>query len=261
MFNILETPSFPIHYGFSPDLDFCIWTLEVDGLQVFPFDKHLEGNGVLRAKGMNAQSWQDWVRKIVLLSDQRLNWHVEDIEGKVSQQLAAHQKGAAVAATRYPHLHFPAIDDIRAGTYRYLTWQEEQYQLAAAAARQVVREPASLERLPGRCVDLWNGDPNVGKRLKELWQQYYPGGFRQRERAWGGEVLTSGEPRSLWHVLQPYREQLEALELYLVAYPEPAAYLVPPASAIFSVTNRPDGSDAFFEGVIQVVVELAALPK
>ncbi len=48
-------------------VDFCIWVLGVDGLQVTPFDQHPNGDGSLRAIGLNAVSWQSWLIRVVNL--------------------------------------------------------------------------------------------------------------------------------------------------------------------------------------------------
>lgn len=69
--------------GFNLRVDFCIWVLELDGLQVSPFNRHRDGSGNLRARGMNSDSWQSWVRRIVLLLDQRLHWHIEDLQASI----------------------------------------------------------------------------------------------------------------------------------------------------------------------------------
>ncbi len=53
--------------GFDMMVDFCIWVLEVDGLHVPPFDQHPEGDGSLRAAGLDAQGWQSWLMRVVNL--------------------------------------------------------------------------------------------------------------------------------------------------------------------------------------------------
>jgi len=53
--------------GFDMMVDFCIWVLEVDGLHVPPFDQHPEGDGSLRATGLDAQGWQSWLMRVVNL--------------------------------------------------------------------------------------------------------------------------------------------------------------------------------------------------
>ncbi len=54
-------------HGFNMMVDFCIWVLEVDGLQVSPFDQHSEGDGSLRAVGLDALQWQSWLIRVVSL--------------------------------------------------------------------------------------------------------------------------------------------------------------------------------------------------
>lgn len=46
--------------GFDMGVDFCVWLLGWDGLRVPPFDQHPDGNGELRALGVNARSWSNW---------------------------------------------------------------------------------------------------------------------------------------------------------------------------------------------------------
>lgn len=43
---------------------FCVYALLVDGLRVPPFDRHPDGDGRLRAAGMDAPGWRDWLRAI-----------------------------------------------------------------------------------------------------------------------------------------------------------------------------------------------------
>jgi len=41
-------------------LNFCLWVLQTDGLRVPPFDRHPDGDGTLRAEGMDEHSWKVW---------------------------------------------------------------------------------------------------------------------------------------------------------------------------------------------------------
>ncbi len=52
------------HWGFNTCIDFCVWALEVDGLHVPPFDRHAEGNRVLRRVGLTAEAWRAWMESI-----------------------------------------------------------------------------------------------------------------------------------------------------------------------------------------------------
>jgi hypothetical protein len=46
-------------------VDFCISALRRDGLRVAPFDQHPEGDGSLRANGLDAESWRTWLTSVV----------------------------------------------------------------------------------------------------------------------------------------------------------------------------------------------------
>jgi len=58
----MNTPGYTWHVSLGPDqwLDFCVWTLERDGLRVAPFERHADGDGSLRAAGMTPQAWRAW---------------------------------------------------------------------------------------------------------------------------------------------------------------------------------------------------------
>jgi hypothetical protein len=50
--------------AFEP-LDFCVRTLVLDGLRVPPFDRHRDGDGALRAAGLNPPAWREWVEAVI----------------------------------------------------------------------------------------------------------------------------------------------------------------------------------------------------
>jgi hypothetical protein len=49
----------------SPPISFCVHALVQDGLRVPPFDRHPEGDGTLRARGLDAHTWDSWVSAVV----------------------------------------------------------------------------------------------------------------------------------------------------------------------------------------------------
>lgn len=57
--------------GFNIMVDFCIWTLEVDGLHVSPFDQHPDGDGSIRAAGLDAGDWQSWLLRVINLQKEQ----------------------------------------------------------------------------------------------------------------------------------------------------------------------------------------------
>ncbi|GCF07526.1 hypothetical protein [Dictyobacter arantiisoli] len=64
-------PSWTYSSGFNAAIDFCIWILEIDGIHIPPFDLHPEGNGSLRAKGLDTNNWRAWFARVVTSQDQR----------------------------------------------------------------------------------------------------------------------------------------------------------------------------------------------
>lgn len=230
MHNLMsQEPPWALKESFSPEIDFCIWVLEVDGLRVPPFDRHAEGDGSLRARSMNAEDWQSWVTRIVLLLDQRLLWHIEDQQSSVASSLK-----------------------------KLKAWQEQQYQQAATAVRQIYGESHPPNIWISNPSDIWDGEPSVGELLRELWSRYQSV-FGERENNWSEQLVQAPGSQRLYDALIPYQTRIASLALYLVAYPEPVEYLVPPVSAILSVNNERSGSDTFKERVVHAAEGLAVV--
>jgi len=49
----------------SGPVTFAVWALLDDGLRVEPFAEHAEGNGSLRAAGLDADTWHAWLMELV----------------------------------------------------------------------------------------------------------------------------------------------------------------------------------------------------
>jgi len=77
--------------SFDVNLDFCVWTLEVDGLQVAPFVQHRYGHGLLRAAGMGETEWRRWFRRVFSANEAR-------------ERLTGMERGRNLAATLAPKL-------------------------------------------------------------------------------------------------------------------------------------------------------------
>lgn len=206
MFHLETIDPWFLRYDFNMPIDFCIWTLETDGLRVSPFDQHHEGDGSLRAAGLDAQGWRAWLTEVVQLQyqvehafQQQLRvWHAE-VRRHYQQSSQVHQSFTP------PHLPPPNISPM---------------QIAEAH-----NPPAA-----------WTGNAEGGKRLEELWEHYKP--ISNERKAWrwgnaGGDQAT----KRLWDDLQPYHTQLETLLIHFVAYPLEVDSLVPPVSVIMTIVN------------------------
>jgi hypothetical protein len=49
----------------SPPLDFCVRALRRDGLTLAPFDRHVDGDGSLRERGLDPETWRAWVGAVM----------------------------------------------------------------------------------------------------------------------------------------------------------------------------------------------------
>ena len=131
MFDLMSNKlKWALHLGFSSTVDFCVWVLERDGLQVHPFDRHPDGNRELREIGMTVELWQSWLKKIVLLMDSRLSWHIEDPEAKKQNMVADFERADLKIRAENPTLNYAPSDRLAldASIDKYFLWQEQQYQ-------------------------------------------------------------------------------------------------------------------------------------
>lgn len=234
---------YQLNHGFSKRVDFCIWVLEIDGLQIPPFNFHSDGNGLLRSQGMDGESWQSWVKNIVIKMDNRLSWQVQDIQSAITNNLQELRHFFALPNQSYwqgyPDIK-QALDnwqseeqdnlnELRSSLEKYHIWKNQQYEKAVAQLEQL---PAEVRQISSHAPppEFWCGKPQVKEQLRELWQSYSAIISRQQFDA------PTGKKNTLLQQLKPFLKHLGVLDIYVVCYPEVVEYLVPPVSAILSVS-------------------------
>ncbi|GAQ00062.1 hypothetical protein [Leptolyngbya sp. NIES-2104] len=178
-------PLFFLSLGMGAVIDFCVWVLEKDGLQVPPFDRHPDGDGSLSSRGLMAEAWQLRITRTALRIDPRQHWQTDlGALGTAEDQLLEFQQDQQQIEAAYPDLAFLPFDApaLAAQLDRYTAWQAEPFEKFQAALRMVYGNTAppdvwqSDEELAA-----WQGSPEVTERLREL-KTEYP--FRERERSW-----------------------------------------------------------------------------
>lgn len=225
------------HDCFDIMVDFCFWVLEADGLHVAPFEHHTGGDGTLQAAGLNAAGWQAWMHEVIGVHGQRkCTWHY----------------GSAQRAK-------DAWTSLQGET----TLREERNKALLKSLRQTSFEllPAFLAK-PFLPPDFWNGNPEVGQRLGELWEEYTHTPKQRdvcerkslQEHLNGEWELVSppGDPHpqytrkppegevqqvDLWRALEPYQTRLDGLIIYYIEYPQRIDYLVPPLSVVMTLVD------------------------
>jgi hypothetical protein len=85
-------------------------------------------------------------------------------------------------------------------------------------------------------LDVWSGSPEIGKRLRELWEQYEP--IAKQRFAWEKDFQTNNSGKTnLWQALEPYHTRLDSLMIHFVEYSQEKVYLAPPRSIIMTIVN------------------------
>lgn len=275
MFNIQfplpedPPPLFEVTYGTNDAIDFCIWVLEQDGLQVPPFDQHPEGDRALRSLLLSATDWQQWVTKVAVLLDYPFGWQVPD-PGQVRQQIAAQvSQLLALTAEHAPELGVSPLDApafVDQMEQRFY-WQQAQYQKEKAVVEALYGDQTPPDPWREGVIAAWDGSPAVAARLHEL-HEVYPA--RQREEAWMipidpaiGEM--DGRPEmivdmsNLKQRLQLDYEALGSLKLRLVSYPYPVAWAITPNTIVLSPSAEPENVTMLEDRVVVAVEQLIQL--
>jgi len=221
------------HQGSDPTIDFCIWVLQVDGLQVPPFDRHPAGDGSLREAGLTADNWLTWFLR-VLDPEQR-----KQDEAQLQQLYMAE------------YLKVANEPDIEHFKRRY------QAERRNGSADPPLPPPPTFYHY---CAS-WMGDLAIKNRLLELEKQYTQNAS-QYSRAVGDveRALIRGERKAatrLYDELKPYHNRLPPLQIYLVAYEYPLDYLLAPATLLVTVQEGQPAYQEFCERVFNAVAELA----
>ena len=260
-----QTWSFSISY--NDCLDFVVWVLEADGLQVPPFDQHPEGSQCLQASGLTAQAWQTWLTNTVqhLHYGDLLLQHEQ--RAPLRQAWQAQVKQAAVTLAQQQQLD-PTV--VEARLERHFARQAAIQQTALAAARQIYGETTPPDVRRDKPPSVWVGAPAVADPLRELWSDFRAL-TQPRARSWDWlmnvesedyepERPPTGEQRTdLWTRLHPYQAHLKGFKIELIAYPAAVTYLVPPFSLLLSAPPACRTRQRFEERVVQAVAQLAQL--
>ncbi|MBN4003576.1 hypothetical protein [Nostoc sp. LPT] len=91
--------------GSSHYIDFALWVLVQDGLQVPPFDKHTDGNQILQSLGMTPKSWYEWLKLILIRYDNRLCWHVPNIDTQAKENTESFKNLIDIASVAHHAQH------------------------------------------------------------------------------------------------------------------------------------------------------------
>lgn len=146
--------------GFNMMIDFCVWVLEEDGLQISPFDVHPDGTGILRRAGLQNVAWKSWLAQIVDLQRKQT---------QILQQTAGTNKGRVAA----PHFIYeahnpPAAWSGTASVKECLDTMWEQYKLLSRQRREWEKPVTKQWQESGANQRLWTDLQSYKARLPSL---------------------------------------------------------------------------------------------
>lgn len=222
-----------LRIGSSPYIDFALWILVQDGLHVPPFDKHTGGNEVLQSLGMTPLCWNDWLRRIVIKHDNRLGWHVPNIDAQVKEDVESFKQMIGMVSQAqgidYNAIHGQQLYDSQSQYYlTSLTEQEQGYQQALIDYQGLDINFIRDSEPP----HLYFGNQQVKERLIELWDDY--NSSNHLNKFINSTLLIP----KMWDVqANPPTDKYR--EMFLVDYPFEVELFIPPIFAIVTVPNRP----------------------
>ncbi|MFN6566197.1 hypothetical protein [Dendronalium sp. ChiSLP03b] len=218
-----------IRIGSSSLVDFAFWVLLQDGLHVPLFDKHTGGDQILQHYGMNAQSWHNWLKLILVRHDNRLIWHVPDINTASEKNVQSFQEILDINNQINNVVCNESWHDSQKQLYlQELTEQEQGYQSALADYPGLDFNFIIASNPP----QLWQDEKGIREIITQLWHEYQPLKYSNQFLS---EILIT--PKS-WQVeLTPPTNKYR--EIYLVDYPYEVEMFVSPIFCIVSIPNRP----------------------
>ncbi|MFB2771929.1 hypothetical protein ACE1AT_21970 [Pelatocladus sp. BLCC-F211] len=216
-----------IRVGNSSQIDFAFWILLQDGLHVPPFDKHTGGNLCLQQHAMDAQSWYNWLQLLLIGHDNRLAWHVEDIDKETQQRVQSFKQILDVNQEHNIICNEDWYSEQQQFYSSLLTEQEQSYQEALEDYQDI-----NLEIINQNPPQLWQGSPQIQEILAQMWSDYQTVKYSNQFIT---ELLTRPLPWDIYLAdhTNSYRE------IYLVDYPYSIEVFVPPIFGMVTIPNCP----------------------
>jgi hypothetical protein len=220
----------PINFSFNEAIDFCLWILELDGLQVYPFHLHNpHGTGELRSCGLTSESWQQWFERVIRLQDLNLkNLNLNfDAEEWANKQINIYRQQAETIK-KCPEFSEDTIESIDFDTLRqtlikhHFIWQQRRRSVEQILQPQL--DLLQINRAICNPVFAFKGSALLEACLREKWHQYRKLVDDRPQSFSKSEVLLDN----------PELGSLTALNIFSVGYPSQTQFLLPPNYVVVS---------------------------
>ncbi|MBL1203132.1 MAG: hypothetical protein FWK04_29695 [Nostoc sp. GBBB01] len=217
--------------GSSGCIDFALWVLLQDGLQVPPFDRHTGGNQILQSLGMTQANWYSWFKRILIRHDSRLLRQALDIDAEIEKYIKAEKEAFDGGREHDPDniICDQLWCERKSETYRAMLNRQQEVYIEALADYPGMNLKFIQEN---KAPQLWQDSLEIQGMLNQLWSDYEP--LKYSNEFIKSVLIT---PR-MWDI-EEKPPTLKHREMYLVDYPFEAEIFIPPIFAIVTIPNRP----------------------
>ena len=238
---------------FNRALDFCVWILELDGMQVYPFDRHPDGDRSLRALGLDADDWSRLARAVA-----------EALERRAVFQRGRGEVFEDVEARYEPHLQ-RSLQEIET---RDLLGRTVVLLKGAVLVGRLIRTGRAETRRFGDVgyphpPSFWSGAPVLRERLGELWIEYRKRYVASRRSYWKSygvlKFMLSSRFQALNHAVeQRHPTPSPPITVCFVNYPGSVVWPLSGSTVLICTRNWRANAPAFEDVVWGAVDSLEA---
>lgn len=231
--------------------NFAIWLLIQDGLHTPPFDKHQLKRGILQQNGMDADSWNQWLKLIIISNDNRLSWHTENIEEEARKRTKSDRLKQTL--TNDDEFFFDELwHSSRKREHRnQLLEQEQKYRKAIADYPDL--DAAAIHNLTP--PQLWQGDQQSQAIINQMWDEF---NSTYCSNPHINNYFTSNIAEQIQSQMEMDNYASGYRKIYLVPYIAEVSLIVPPISIIITVKDAPINAQQLNQRMINAVQKLEA---
>jgi hypothetical protein len=229
MISIDNSTTGQVTIGSSSSIDFAFWILMEDGLHAPYFDKHTGGNQILQHYGMTAQSWNTWLKLILIKNDNRLSWRVPNIQTATEENVQSFQQVLEMTTQQHNTVCDEEWHDSQYQFYSQLLTEQEQGYQEAIADYQGIDLNFSKENKPPQ---LWQDSSTLSEILMKKWNDY-------QIVKYSNQAISDFFNKPNFSRVQSNPTTHKYREIYLVDYPYEVEVFIPPIFAIVTLPNRP----------------------
>ena len=250
MTTLTETEAQVVVNSGIVDIDIALWVLIQHGLHASPFDKHTQLNGILQDNGIDASTWYGWLKLILINQDDRLSWHVDNIQEE------AHRR------TESDRLKQTLTNDNNFFDELWHSSREREHRNQLQMQEQNYRE--AIADYPGLDVatiynstppQLWQSNQQSQAIINQMWDEF---NVNYRSNSHIDNYFTS-------NIMEQMQSQTEIdniasgyRKIYLTPYVAEVELIVPPITIIITVKDTPINAQQLNQRMINTVRKLEA---